>query len=333
VKDELCSIIVPTRNRARLLPDALTSLLAQSADGARFEIIVVDNNSRDSTCSALGDFERRSHGVLRFLVETRKGVSHARNAGIAASRGSILAFVDDDVRVRPGWLAAAVRILREQEDVHYLGGPVLPLWQDQRPRWLTPDHWSPIAAVDYGSERFVVPTMRAVCLISANLFVRRAALDRVGWFNPAFRRCQDRELMLRLWAAGLEGIYAPEVAADTVVPRERLTRAYHRRWHATHGAFLARMPLREKRTNNTLVVEPSTKGRFVLGVPLFEYRSLLAHVGHCALSAVRLQNEDAFKHELCVRYSLAFVLSAFRAALRRGDDGSMDHRHVGIPFR
>ena len=312
MSEMLVSIIVPTRDRQELLPDLLTSLLSQTADGVDYEIIVVDNGSRDGTDSYLRDVQSRMPGVLRTLVEPRAGVSNARNAGIAASRGQVLAFVDDDVRVRPGWLAAAARVFALEPHVHYVGGPVLPLWQCEPPKWLTREHWSPLAAVDYATDRFEVPTTRAVCLISANLFMRRGALDYVGWFNPAFRRCQDRELMLRLWAAGFKGIYAPDVAAETLVPAERLTRAYHRRWHATHGTFLARMPLRERDINSELVIEPSTQGRRFLGVPLFVYRAVVAHVTRYMLSFLTLRRNDAFEHELHARSAVAFMVASLR---------------------
>jgi glucosyl-dolichyl phosphate glucuronosyltransferase len=311
--DTLVSIIVPTRDRQELLPDLLTSLLAQTADGVDYEIIVVDNGSQDGTNLYLRDVQNRSHGVLRTLAEPRAGVSYARNAGIASSRGQILAFVDDDVRVRPGWLAAAARIFAREPNVHYVGGPVLPLWQSEPPNWLTREHWSPLAAVDYATEKFEVPTTRAVCLISANLFIRRGALDCVGWFDPTFRRCQDRELMLRLWAAGIKGLYAPDVAAATLVPAERLTRAYHRRWHTTHGAFLARMPLRERATNSNIVIESAAQGRRFLGVPLFVCRAVLEHVARYMLSSLALRFDEAFKHELHARAAVAFVLSSLRA--------------------
>jgi glycosyltransferase involved in cell wall biosynthesis len=304
------SIVVSTRNRSELLGATIESLLGQRSGNLWCEIIVVDNDSSDGTRAVIEDFAKRSRGIVRYVVERREGVSHGRNAGIAASRGSVIAFTDDDVRVGREWLATGARLLFRNRWMQYVGGPVLPLWAAEPPRWLTRGHWAPIAAMDHGGAPFEVPTARAVCLLTANLFIRRAALDRVGWFNPAFRRCQDHELMLRLWAAGLRGMYAPDVVARTIVPAERLTRGYHRRWHETHGEFLARMPLREHRVNNHVVVEPASTGRFFLGAPLFEYRALFTHLAKWARSSLARRAEDAFAHELRARYSRAFIMAS-----------------------
>ena len=65
--------------------------------------------------------------------------------------------------------------------------------------------------------------------------------------------------MLRLWAAGMTGLYAPEIEATTIVPAERLTRGYHRRWHQTHGRFVALMPFRERRIDGGWAVEASAQ--------------------------------------------------------------------------
>jgi glycosyltransferase involved in cell wall biosynthesis len=312
MSDPLVSVIVSTKDRRGLVVAAIEALLAQRTDGFRYEVLVVDNNSSDDTASVVRCLEQRSGGVVRYLFEGRNGVSHGRNTGIAASRGSILAFTDDDVRVPPAWLSTGVRLLLASPGLQYIGGPVTPSWAAEPPAWLTRSHWSPIAAVDYGPAPFQVPRDRVVCLISANLLIRRPALDRVGWFDPTFRRCQDRELMLRLWAAGLTGLYAPALEVTTVVPIERLTRDYHRQWHRTHGEFVARMPLRERWVHGSWVMEPASRGRFFLGVPLFEYRALLKYVGRWLRCAGSLRMEEAFAQELHLRYSLAFVLTSAR---------------------
>lgn len=301
----VASVVISTRNRSRTLAGALDALLEQSFSS--YEVIVVDNNSSDDTREVVTRYVREASGRVRYVVETREGVSHGRNRGIASSTGTMIAFTDDDVRVDRHWLATGVQMLEEHTAYSYVGGPVLPIWTHPPPGWLTREHWSPLAAVEYGPEAFDVPRDRAVCLITANLLIRREVLDAVGWFNPVFRRCQDRELMLRLWRAGFAGAYHPNMTARTVVPFERLQRAYHRRWYATHGYFLAQMPLREQLAENGVVIQESTRGRFFFGAPLFEYRALLTHLGGWAGSLVCGRHEEAFAHELRIRYSAAFL--------------------------
>src|SRR6516162_11213107 len=91
------SVIICTYNRQHLLKAALKSILSQQADGLRYEVVVVDNNSTDDTRQVIETFMGRGATNLRYLFEGRQGLSYARNAGVAVSRSPIVAFTDDDV--------------------------------------------------------------------------------------------------------------------------------------------------------------------------------------------------------------------------------------------
>src|SRR5579863_10079992 len=98
------SVILCTYNRCDDLTQALAGLAAsrmpQSVD---WEVLVVDNNSKDRTRSVVEEFSS-VYPRFRYLFEGQQGLSNARNAGIAAARGRVLAFTDDDVIIDPGWL-------------------------------------------------------------------------------------------------------------------------------------------------------------------------------------------------------------------------------------
>ncbi|MFD3663097.1 glycosyltransferase [Streptomyces sp. NPDC058659] len=109
VKTPAISVIVATRNRAGMLRDCLDSLLAQTYP--RFEVIVVDNAPADTTTEELVRREYgglpQDHGpVVRYLREPVPGLARAHNRGLAAARGAISAFTDDDTLVDPLWLTA-----------------------------------------------------------------------------------------------------------------------------------------------------------------------------------------------------------------------------------
>ena len=129
------SVVLSTYNRADRLPSALDALLSQSA-GAAYEVIVVDNNSTDATRTVIEQAAARSDGRLRYVFEPRQGLSHGRNAGIAAARSPIIAFSDDDVRVAPDWIAQLKRTFDAHPEIDYVGGRVLPHWLAPPPRWL-----------------------------------------------------------------------------------------------------------------------------------------------------------------------------------------------------
>ena len=131
-----------------------------------FELLVVDNNSTDATPEVVARARARDDRV-RYLRETKQGVSHARNAGIAAARAPILAFTDDDVRVGPGWLAAIARAFCQYPGASAVGGKVLPLWPAPPPPWLTRAQWAPLALVDYGEHPVRVDAHNSLCLIGS----------------------------------------------------------------------------------------------------------------------------------------------------------------------
>jgi len=146
----------------------LCDLKAQSGD-PRFEVLVADNGSADGTRAVVERHASDDHRV-RYLFEPTPGASSARNAGIAAARAPILAFIDDDVRPRPDWVCAIVRAFAAHPEVDCIGGRVEPRWPTPPPRWLTPAHWPPIYSVTW---RLGNLRPRAQRFMSGNRPVRR----------------------------------------------------------------------------------------------------------------------------------------------------------------
>lgn len=245
------SVVLSTYNRADRLPLALDTLLSQEANVA-YEIIVVDNNSSDRTAEVVAKFVEASGGCLRYTFEPRQGLSYGRNTGISVARAPIIALCDDDVRVAADWIQQLKRAFDEHPEMDYVGGRVLPHWLEPPPRWLTQAHWAPLALQDYGSQPLVSGRERAVCLVGANLAFRRRVFDSVGLFTPALGRVkegigstEDHDMQLRVWRAGMHGMYAPAVVVTADVTRDRLSKVYHRRWHRGHGRHCAMMRLRD----------------------------------------------------------------------------------------
>lgn len=101
------SIIVPTQRRAQPLALATRSVFAQvGIDLAEIEIVVVDNDSVTSALPVVQQLETETAVPIVYVHEARPGVAHARNAGLAAASGELIAFLDDDEEAPTGWLAA-----------------------------------------------------------------------------------------------------------------------------------------------------------------------------------------------------------------------------------
>ena len=288
------SVVISTYNRCTLLPAALDSLLAQKAAGISYEVIIVDNNSTDRTREVVEAYIAGGASNLRYVFEGRQGVSYGRNAGIRSARSAIIAFTDDDVCAAPEWVAALRRAFDEHPEVDFIGGKVLPQWESPPPSWLTTEHWSPLALVDYGDEPFEVDTAREVCLLTANAAFRREALEQVGMFAPDLQRVkdgigsiEDQELIVRLCRAGRRGRYLPEIVVHAPVQSERLTKEYHRRWHRGHGYFYALMRDAQMERSRSRLFD----------VPAHLYKQALKDRVAWSVRALQGRGDDAFLYE------------------------------------
>ena len=234
------SVVLSTFNRAQLLGPAIDALLGQHSSAPEYEVIIVDNNSTDDTASIVLSRLMGGRGGprLRYVFEPRQGLSNARNAGIASARSELVAFTDDDVRVRPDWVRVIKESFDARPDVACVSGPILPIWESPPPAWLTSRHWlGPLALQDYGNESFLLDRKTPLSLAGANVAFRMQVFDRIGRFSPAYARAEDSEFLLRFWCHGYRAAYVPAMIIDALVPPERMTKDYHRRWHVHTGSF------------------------------------------------------------------------------------------------
>jgi GT2 family glycosyltransferase len=176
------SIVIPTRARLSYLEVALASIAPQATD-AGAELIVVDDAGPSEPARAL--VER--HGA-RYEPHPRPlGLNVARNTGVERSTGELVVFVDDDVRVHDGWLAALLASAREHPDVEVFTGPIRPRLDAGRPRSCGREG-PPITSLDLGPED--APARYAW---GANMAIRRAALERVGRFDVSLEYGGDEQ--------------------------------------------------------------------------------------------------------------------------------------------
>ena len=205
------TVVVPTRDRPEQLVACLEALRA--ATGPDDEVIVVDSASTDP---AVGQCAR-ALGATVVRCE-QPGAARARNAGVDAADRPVIAFVDDDVRVAPGW-GAAIAAAFDDPDVAFVTGRVaVPAGQEGRQREVAIKDDETAARLDRST-----PSPLGS---SANLAVRRSALAGVGGFDEAlgggarFQAAEDLDLFDRLLAAGCVGRYEPAAVA------------YHDQWRS-----------------------------------------------------------------------------------------------------
>ena len=122
------SVIVCTYNRASLLTETLQLLANQTIpSNLQWEIVVVDNNSNDSTAQVVSSFASKSRFPTEYVFEKRQGLNYARNCGIAHSHGAIVVFTDDDITPAREWIRTIIEAMH-QHGADGVGGTVLPRW-------------------------------------------------------------------------------------------------------------------------------------------------------------------------------------------------------------
>jgi glycosyltransferase involved in cell wall biosynthesis len=235
------SVVVCTRNRAGRLGDCLASLADQIATAGRtVEVVVVDNGSTDGTAGVVRGWCALDPGNRRHVSEPVAGLSRARNRGVAAARGEVVLFIDDDATAPRGWVAAHLAAYRRDADadadVVGVGGPVALRWPEGRPPWLAPrlEHW--FSALDHGDRAVPFPPPHGP--YGTNMSVRRAAFAAVGGFDERLGRrgrslvsSEEADLFARVWAGGGRVVYEPAALVLHGVTRDRLTR----RWVVRRG--------------------------------------------------------------------------------------------------
>jgi glycosyltransferase involved in cell wall biosynthesis len=313
------SIVIATYNRADDLRATLASL-AQLTPGEPWEVIVVDNNSTDETRQVVTETAAAFPVELRYLFEREQGRSPALNTGIRASRGRIIVTTDDDVRVPARWLNAAADGLTTL-GCDYVGGRVLPIWGGPRPAWL-PDRggkqWAVIALLDYGTE----PLEFGVRVpLGVNMAFTRSAFERAGMFDPEIGRRagtllgqEVREWCIRARQAGVRGFYVPDMFVRHVIPAERLTKRYFRRWFYWRGISRAVLFARSgfdmdspERTTATALTAPR-----LFGVPRYLFRKALRHLAAKPSAWLRRDTVASFEHELWLCFFAGVLRQRFR---------------------
>jgi len=117
-----------------LIGGCLDSLKNQTVDFSNFEVIVIDNNSKDNTVQIVQDYSSLPN--LRLVRESKQGLSHARNRGIKEAKGNYVGFIDDDARVSPHYIENLLKLLnRFSDSIDCYGGPILPFYTTEKPVW------------------------------------------------------------------------------------------------------------------------------------------------------------------------------------------------------
>ena len=231
------TVAIPTYNRAELLRQTLAGLARQDFPADDFEVLVIDNNSRDGTAAVVAAFAGTAPAP-RHVVERQQGLDHARNRALAEARGEIILFGDDDILMEPDWIARMIAPWAGPADARIgaVGGEVIPVFPDGRPDWVTEWHGPLAFRAEAG------PLTARQSPMGANLAIHRRIFEQLGPFHAGLDRSAgnyfsggDSEMVRRVRAAGLEVWFAPDAAVRHQMPAGRTTFRYAAR-HAFDSA-------------------------------------------------------------------------------------------------
>jgi glycosyltransferase involved in cell wall biosynthesis len=183
-KNPTVSVIIPTHNRGWILREAIDSVLAQ--DYADYELIVVDDGSTDNTREILEACGRD----ITVVQQSNRGVSAARNRGIAASRGQLLAFLDSDDLWLPQKLSRQVDFFKSN--------PAALICQTEETWVRNGVRVNPKRRHQKLAGMIFEPSL-ALCLVSPSaVMIRKTLFEVVGRFDERLPACEDYDLWLRV---------------------------------------------------------------------------------------------------------------------------------------
>jgi GT2 family glycosyltransferase len=212
--------------RRNALLAALDSLAHQTVDP--LEVIAVVDHNRELR-AWLG---ASVPGVVLLENEHERGLAGARNTGVSAASGDVVAFLDDDARAAPTWIERLGDAYRDPRVIG-AGGAVLPEFEDGRPRWL-PEEFDWVVGCSYRGLPSEPSPVRN--LIGCNMSFRRDVLLRSGGFTIGLGRvgagqsgCEETELCIRLQqgaSADAVIVYDPATSVQHLVPKARTSVSY-----------------------------------------------------------------------------------------------------------
>jgi glycosyltransferase involved in cell wall biosynthesis len=285
------SVIICTYNRATDLARTLSKFTELQSDNVTWELLVVDNNSKDDTRSICGSFEKKL--PLRYIFEKQAGKSSALNAGIANSQADILIFTDDDVNVTPGWLKGFYDAAKAHPERSYFGGCVLPYWDCTPPKWYVENRsnlWGQ-PFIDYGPVE-----CEKSYFVGANFAARKHVFQKAGLFRAdaclvaefgvknARYWAEDYDMQERLAKCGFKGWYVPSALVYHRDSPHRMTESYVR-W------------IYKERGRQTALTDEITTAPKLFGAPRYLWRDLVQSAAQYVLTRFTKPSKVWLRHE------------------------------------
>ena len=320
------SVIVCTYNRSKILSAALESIAASKVpEYVDWDVLVVDNNSNDSTQEVVEAFCSTHPRRFRYLFEPKQGKSYALNTGIRAASGDILAFTDDDIVVERDWLWNLAAPL-QSGDWSSSGGRIA-LAPFQCPPWLRIDGENSLGGVlgffDLGN----TARKSTQPFWGGNVAYRKEVFARCGLYRTDLGRRgeellsnEDTEFSSRLLAAGERLWYEPSAIVYHAVPQDRLTKSHFLKFAYSQG----RSRIRETAKRSSVFGVP----RWCFSIPALAFRMLIPRVKRWLLAP---DPQERFFYLWAVWGTLGMIAELPRVGAEEKNKDRMRNRNEAAP--
>ena len=242
----LVTVAICTWNRAELLANTLrkfTELSLPNQD--QWELIVVNNNSTDSTDDVLLSFKNKL--PLRRIFESKPGLSNARNSAVREARGDYIIWTDDDVLVDSDWLSSYIRAFKQFPDAAVFGGPIKPWFEGVPPAWLL-NSWnlvsSAFAARDFGEKTISFDVAEGRLPFGANYGIRMKE-QKAFLYDPELGLKEENivlgeeiKVIKAILISGGEGWWVPDAKVLHWIPKKRQSFDYLKKYFIGKGRTL-----------------------------------------------------------------------------------------------
>ena len=252
------------RNKLQTTPpfpveQALNSLTRlQVPPGLEWEVVVINNNSPDGTTAVLESFVSKL--PLRHFLETNQGIAFARNRAAREAGGDVVLWTDDDIQVKPNWLARYASEIASHSDCGFFGGPVELLFEGNPPQWLLDG----LDSVGGALGQVKIPGYLAIgegpeLPFNCNMAVRREHHLSMPYDTRYGRKAgslvsgEETVFMRELLARGIKGRWSAPHGAPRASNDRSFTKSAHRR-RARAGHALSHPQQTRVRRDTTLVV-------------------------------------------------------------------------------
>ena len=252
------SAVICSYNRARFILAAVESIFNQNFDKSEYEVIVVDNNSKDNTVELLEKY-KQSHPDYNFsyFVEYNQGVAYTRSRCALEAKGAIVAYLDDDSTAQPQWLQHIVTFYDANPTVYSTGGKITPVFLTDIPDWYSKYFFGLVGNFNLGDKELKLVKERYPC--GANMSFRKRVFEEIGYFNHSLGRkgtgliaTEEKEIYKRILAAGHDVYYLPYVEVLHSVESNKFDKNYVKRHSKGIGGGER---LRLKGENKALIIK------------------------------------------------------------------------------